>query len=480
MSDIKTIIKNISLLSISQVITLITGILAIVMIARCLGDAEFGKLSVAQSLTGILIVFSDIGLSNLVIREIARNRKDAGKYLTNIALIKILLTVLTIGLIFASVYMLGYSQEIALIVYLIGLSLIINSFSMFIRSIFRAFEKMEYEANVNIFISIVKLILIFIVLYMGYGLVEIAYIYILVEIVNLLLSIVFTLKYISKPIMEIDYKFSMDIIKMSLPFFATIVFSILYMRVDLVILSTIKDTAVVGQYSAACLIIYTMLNMPNVVSFAIFPTMSRMFVSSKDGLKAMINRLTKYSFLITVPILIILILFANIIITVIFGESFSGAIIALQILSLYIPFRFINYVTAYTLSSANKESLRATSIAVAVVFNIIANVILIPRYSLIGSAIAMVLTEAVLFLCYYYFTAKFFYRIPMEKILLKPLMVSVVIVVLAIYFKDANIFVVSAASIAIYMLSLFLLNTFDEYDKDLVKKSISYLMTIRH
>jgi len=48
--------------------------------ARYLGAAGFGILSFALAFTGIFGVFSDLGLSTLTIREVARDKSLASKY----------------------------------------------------------------------------------------------------------------------------------------------------------------------------------------------------------------------------------------------------------------------------------------------------------------------------------------------------------------------------------------------------------------
>jgi len=67
--------------------------------ARYLGAEGFGILSFALAFTGIFGVFSDLGLSTLTVREVACDKTLASKYLGNIAVMKIILVVITFGLI---------------------------------------------------------------------------------------------------------------------------------------------------------------------------------------------------------------------------------------------------------------------------------------------------------------------------------------------------------------------------------------------
>ena len=85
--------------------------------ARYLGAAGFGILSFALAFTGIFGVFSDLGLGTLTVREVARDKSLASKYLRNIAVMKIILVVITFGLIALTINLLGYPEQTIKVVY---------------------------------------------------------------------------------------------------------------------------------------------------------------------------------------------------------------------------------------------------------------------------------------------------------------------------------------------------------------------------
>ena len=97
---------NTGVLLISQIASYILGFFFIMYTARYLGAAGFGinpflkrkrlrkmlrSLSFALAFTGIFGVFSDLGLSTLVVREVARDKSLAKKYLGNIAVMGLIL-----------------------------------------------------------------------------------------------------------------------------------------------------------------------------------------------------------------------------------------------------------------------------------------------------------------------------------------------------------------------------------------------------
>ena len=94
MNTIQRIAKNTIVLGISQVTSSLLGFLFIMYTARYLGAEGFGILSFALAFTGIFGIFPDLGLGQLTVREVARDKSLASKYLGNIAVIKVILAII--------------------------------------------------------------------------------------------------------------------------------------------------------------------------------------------------------------------------------------------------------------------------------------------------------------------------------------------------------------------------------------------------
>ena len=86
MNTVQRIAKNTGVLLASQIVSYIFGFFFVMYTARYLGAEGFGVLSFALAFTGIFGVFADLGLRQLTVREVARDKSLAGKYLGNIAL----------------------------------------------------------------------------------------------------------------------------------------------------------------------------------------------------------------------------------------------------------------------------------------------------------------------------------------------------------------------------------------------------------
>ncbi|MGB2843011.1 MAG: oligosaccharide flippase family protein [Halobacteriota archaeon] len=205
MNTIQTIAKNTGALAISQVITSILGFFLLIYIARYLGEVGFGKYSFAVSFTALFIIFADLGISNLIIRELARNKELTNEYLTNVSVIKLLLSFLAFGFIALTINLMDYPRDTTYAVYLFGMYTILTSFALTFKSVFQAYERMEYTAVVTVIEYIILFSLVMFVIFSGYGLIELAFVYIVAGIVAVSLGFSIILIKIAKPKPTIDF-----------------------------------------------------------------------------------------------------------------------------------------------------------------------------------------------------------------------------------------------------------------------------------
>ncbi|MGB2841620.1 MAG: flippase [Halobacteriota archaeon] len=472
MNTIQTIAKNTGALAISQVITSILGFVLLIYIARYLGEVGFGKYSFAVSFTALFIIFADLGISNLIIRELARNKELTNEYLTNVSVIKLLLSFLAFGFIALTINLMDYPRDTTYAVYLFGIYTILTSFALTFKSVFQAFERMEYDAVVMVIEKIILISLVLFVLFSGYGLIELAYVYVFAGIVAVFLSFSIVLIKIAKPKPTINFSLWKTLIIGSLPFGLNALFAVLFFRIDTVMLSVLKGDAAVGIYNAAYVPLLALGVIPIVFISALYPVMSRYFVSSKDSLETFTGLSSKYMAILGFPIAIGCFVLADRFIALFYVDQFSASIIAFQILAFFIPLRFVSSITGTLLTSINRQNLRAVSVGLSALFNIVLNAAMIPYLSYIGASIATVLSEVFLYFVFVYYINKHYKKLELHKHFIKPLVAASMMGGFVFYFKDFNLFLLILLAGLVYFVILILLRTFTQEDKDIFKQVI--------
>ena len=472
MNTVRRIAKNTSSLFIAQFFVSILSLILSIYIARSLGDTIFGKYSFAIVFVSIFTIFSDLGYNTLLIRDVARNKSRANRYLNNIMSIRGVLSVIIFVFIIIIINVMGYPADTKNIVYLFGISALLVSLSDVFRVMFRAFEKMEYEAFIRILITIIKVSLGLLVLFLGYGIIELASVFLLLSVFDLLFTFLIYEKKLMKSKTELDFGFWRKTIKIALPLGMLSIFGLIYIRIDTIMLSVMKGDAVVGWYNAAYTLVLGFKAIPHLFMNALFPLMSYYYVSSKSSLKISYEKSFKYLLLLGLPIAVGITLLADRFIPLFYGQQFINSIIVLQILAWDVLLIFLCKCSSFLLVSSNKQNFMAIIVAFVALINVILNLFLIPSFGYVGAAIATIAAESFLLIAYLYFISRSIFKVSFHKIIVKPIIACGVMGGFIFQFREINIAILIMISIIIYFGLLYLLKGISDDDISLFKKLI--------
>lgn len=472
MNTVQKIAKNTGLLFISQIITYIMSFIALIYTARYLGALNFGTLSFALSLAGILTIFTDIGLSSLMTRELARDKSMVKKYTGNVIMLKIVLSLATVLFSILLIYFLNYDKQTILVVFLVVLSYVLTSFSQMFYSIFQSQESMEYQSLGQVLNSLFLFVGVIGAIYVGLNVLYFAMAYFISSGIVTCYTLVIYRNLFSFPKMEFNSKFCKKLVKEALPLSLAMIFSTIAFRVDTVMLSAMVGNTAVGWYNASYRLIEALMFIPAVFTAAIYPVTSNFYVSSHNSLKIVYKKSFEYLTILSIPLVVAVTLLADKIILIIYGGQYIESVIALQILVWSIPFIFLTYMFSTIMISINRQNLALKVVIVSMIFNIIFNLMVIPVFSYVGSSLITVLTELIDFLLYFYFLSKYLFKIQVPKIILKPVIAGM-IMGLSIFYIKINFIMLVPLSIFLYFVVLVLLKTFTKEDFDIIKQLIS-------
>ena len=114
---ITNIAKNTSYFTLALILQKVISFTYFVIIARALGPGDLGKYYFAISFATIFSILMDLGLTNVLTREIAKTQDRAKAYLGSVLAIKLPLSVLTGLLIVMLANILGYQELIKTLIY---------------------------------------------------------------------------------------------------------------------------------------------------------------------------------------------------------------------------------------------------------------------------------------------------------------------------------------------------------------------------
>ncbi|NJD78759.1 MAG: flippase [Candidatus Methanoperedens sp.] len=465
MHMVSRIAKNTLILLIGEIGGKLLTLLFVIYTARYLHAEGYGILSFGLAFTGMFGIIAEIGFYDLIVREVSRNKQLASKYIGNVIILKTILIGVMLGLLYATVNIIGYPDQTIEVVYVLAISLVLDAYSVIFSATFQAYERMEYLSIGKILKTSFLLVGSLFIVYNGYGLLSFAYLYLVVSFCMILYNFTIAIKKFAKPKLKFDKNFCKWLLKEGFPIWVSGLFIVIMPQSDLVILSFLADDKAVGLYSAAYKIVFTLNFIPVIFISAIFPITSRLSISSKDALREVISRSFKYLLLAGLLLVVFLTLFGDIIITRIFGNEFLPSVLSLKILVWAELFAFLNMVYVNLLMSTNRQVLNTYRTILAALLNISLDIILIPHMGFIGTSYAAFAGRFFSFILLSSIVMKSEYRLP-NKLIMDCFKIVVLTGVIWVFSYISGIGIYSfIIYISVFPVILLYLNVFDDLDR---------------
>jgi O-antigen/teichoic acid export membrane protein len=252
LSVIKRAGRNILLKAAAELLSRFIYMFFFIYMARKLGASDFGLFSFAFSFAGIFAILIDPGLNLLITRDVARDKTLTEAYGNNIMGLKLVLSVITFFLVWISLRLIGYDNNTTAVVLVMGIFLIINAILDFFIAVTDAHEKMGIGANIKIINKLLVSILGAAVLYSGSRLFGLINWMVAGSILSAVISIYIIKKHIATVKISLQWHFIKRLLQKALPVALTIVFTTVYFKIDIVMLSIFGvNNKNIGFYSAA-------------------------------------------------------------------------------------------------------------------------------------------------------------------------------------------------------------------------------------
>lgn len=470
-STVRTVAKNSIWLLAGNVALRLIAALVVVLMVRALGDERFGQYSFAVAFVGFFTLIASFGFTTLLIRDIAKDKEQTSKYLNNVLSLKLVFAFVAFALLLMVSLFIDKPSLVKLIIYIFGIDLIISGFTEIMRSVFQAYELMEFDAITRIAEKIIWAALILLVIYNRLSLVNVALATLSATTIGLIVCYVLLKKRV-----EIGFEFNLPFWKKliidALPFAMTGLFAMIFFRIDIIMLSFITNDFVVGWYGAAYKIIDILATIPNIFLTALYPVFSRFHKEDQTHLSQGFALTVRYMILAAVPIVIGIFLLSDKIVFVFFGSGFANSSLALQILIFASLLSFINTPMFVMLNAIGLQKVTTINTASSATANVLLNLILIPSFGLQGAALATVVSEIIFFTLSYHQLKKRQYDPNIVKSGIKPVIAGVCMGAFIFLLHNWSIVFVIPLAAIFYFVMLFALREVSGQDKEIIKKVI--------
>lgn len=474
--------RNTLILTTAMGIARFAALIWVIILARYLHSSVYGIYIFAQTLTGLMPVFSSLGLISILTRDIARNKDITPQYTGNALIVRFIFLCILGFFLVIGITFLNYPFTTKLIIYLLTVSMIFSSTGETLFGVYQGYEDLRYQSFLLVFVRVVTIIvgiiIIFFSLRAGWK-AEIILIWIIsgqlvVEILTSLLSIFIVTKKFSSISFKFDWEISKYLLKEGVPLGIASAFILIYWHIDAILLFFIKGNVATGIYGVPYRILDNLPILVSPFSVATFPILSRIH-QDRERMIVMGRKITQATIILALPLAIMGTFIAGLI-PIIFGKDYQASIKVFQILIWTIVFLFPNYILLYILTALGKQKTNMIATIICAVFNIVLNLIFIRLYTYYACSVITLLTELLMMIICLIAIQRYIGRLKLEipalKILVSGLFMAGCSYLLLLAGK-IGVFEwvwLSPLTVIVFIGFLFLLKTFDRQDFRMMKE----------
>lgn len=447
-----------------------------ILMARALNVNSFGVYALAITVMGLFKVIADFGTTFFTTHEMAKNREQATSLFIHGLILKLIISCVGLGILVV-LTKIFYEPKVQVAILVGGIAAIIRLIIEFQSSFFAGLEKMKFVSVIMVMYMSLVVLVTLIMLAIGIRVPSTLVMgYLIGGLIALPFSTVIFFKHIRLGEISIQLYELKRLFVLAIPFGLYFLSDIIYFHTDVLMLSVMKGEHSVGLYQSAMKLNQLLEAAPLLLASALFPTISRTFIDSKEKVKGMLGKSLEFILILGIPLAVGGFILAKPLMLTIFSNKYAEAILILKILMIMVPFRFAGFIFGMVLTASGNQSKRMLVVAATAVINVILNALWIPRWGVDGAAAASVVSAIVLTFAYAIF-AKSLWNIQPLIIQLFKICIATTVMALTIYFvgPNLNIWICLSGAIIIYFISLILIkgirNSDWLYMKQLLKKT---------
>lgn len=463
----KTILANTLFLMGASVVNIGVSIVTTALIARSIGPELYGRYMFGLTYVLIFSVFSNFGIESLFIREAAREKAKLA-LIDDILPLKVVLSVMTVGLALVSLYVLDYSQETMEVVRVLCVGLFFQVLYECLMSVSKALEEMSVVALFAVFFRVVSAAAIIVSILSGIGFIGIVSAFAVGNAAAFLVALWVHAQRWGLRRMGFRVDAWVPLIRQGCPFFLSALVTMLYGKINVLMLSKMVPETNLGYFMAAANLVENLFFIPTAFNTTIFPAFARMYGDSPEALRQSYGKIVRYLVIVTLGVSIGTILVGEEVICLLYGEQFGPTAPIMSILILYWALAFFSNVFSSLLFSIHQERAQARIMVIAAGLSIILNAIFIMHWGVYGAAFAAVMTEIAVVALMAAVLWKVSFPWPMSAKFVK-LVVNVVVMVFTVQMLlPVNLILAIIAGAVAYLLLLLPIGLVDEDDKALM------------
>ncbi len=462
MSTVKKVAKNSLIIFTGEIIVRIITFFITLIFIRYLGIGDFGKYSLIYAFLSFFQIFAGAAIDPIILREFSRDARKGREFIESAISLRFFFSLIGLILCWIVLQWMRYPADIKLFIYLASLWLPFSCGLLF-NNIFQAKLLMKYVTLVTVIMKILLAIFTIMLILLKAKL----FYFILVNLLIYIAQIIF-IYYQLRKLLSISVKMDLgiwkELVKNSWPLTLSIVFVGILSRIDQLMLFQMKGKEELGFYAAAVKLAEYPFIVGGAFLTSVIPLLFEYAVTSPDLFKRIYQISLKYLMIFIIPIAVMTTLYSRQIILACYGQDFLPSQTALAILIWSTVFGYTAFVHSNLLVATNLQLFDIIFTGFPAILNIFLNLILIPKYSFIGAAIATTISFGLYIPISYALKRTRVFAIVIVRSMIKPFLASLFAIYLVYLLSPLNLIFNLILSLFIYLFLIFLIRGIDVTD----------------
>jgi PST family polysaccharide transporter len=340
----------------------------------------------------------DLGLQQLTMRAIARDRTQAPRLLHNSLALKALTGLGMFVVMSGIACLLRPEPEVRTACFLLLASAICRSYLLTMRGVLTGLERFGHESAIVVGDRLLVLVLGAYALLQGWGLIGLCLMFVVARVIAVIGALALTRPVVGGLTLAFDTALWRALQRAALPMGAFLVVLNVYSYIDTVMLGVLSTDADTGAYAAAYRIYEGLSYLPGILSAALTPRLARLWSAERAAHVRLawrgLGAAAGLALLAGGPVWLV----ARPLLTLIFtggsAVDYGQAASTLRILVAGLPFIFVIWMLQAVATAVFLERLLLKTTAIGAALNVVLNLFLIPRYGRDGAAFATLVGEA--------------------------------------------------------------------------------------
>lgn len=444
-----------------------------IVAARHLTVRQFGIFSYATSVVYLLLVFTDLGITSLMVREVARAPELSRRVMPLVLGLRVCLGAVLLAVALAFTFTPWCMSAAVKPLRLMAMLLVLAPAGAYL-VLFRARENMLFHAGVQLINRGAMLAALLAAVALHTAIMGVIAAHIIGHIVVLAAIAFLVTKYFEPMRIRFHPGKWRSIAARALPFFAMNCLWEIYNRIDQILIPYLDSVEGNGLYGVAMRVAMLFGIVPNAVSAAVYPYFARRSVESEDPLRRAAIVLYRFLGLLGMGAFVFFGIPAADWLGLFFGAGYRAAAPALLLLMGSIPFVFFFSVNISTLYARDRQNLVLWFTLLSVALDVVLDFVLIPRMGFTGAAVASLATNALFGSLTFIASNRILGRVPVFQLLAAPALSAAAAAACLLLTSHLNFFIRVGMAGVVFAAAAFATRALTREDFSLIRTAIPF------